>query len=61
MYHLKYSIDQEVRIRILEDALKRIEEHCDYLEERVDTQFFLLMTTMITLFGAALLYLANIN
>jgi len=59
MENLNAAIDQEVRIRLLEEIIKKVDKRFDKLENKIDTQFYWVLGTFITLFGGVTLHLAN--
>ncbi len=48
-------VDQEVRIRLLEELNQRVEKRLDKMDDKLSTQFYWVMGTMITLFSGILL------
>lgn len=61
------QIDQEVRIRLMETLISKIDERFDKLDSKIDSHFhwvlgtiITLIVTIITLFGGIILHLAKL-
>jgi hypothetical protein len=48
-------IDNEVRIRLLEKIVDKVDKRFDKIDTKMETQFYWLMGTMLTLFGGIIL------
>ncbi len=53
-------IDHEVRIRLLEKIAENIDKRFDKLDSKIDSHFYWVLGTVITLFGGIILHLAKL-
>lgn len=67
MKNLDQSIDHEVRIRLLEEIAKGINQKFEKLEAKIDSQFHWVLGTIlaqialiVTLFGGIILHMAKL-